>query len=422
MKFNLDAANDLMAKYKLDALLFIDPGSLKYFGYDLFFNSAKDWMLKPGGTNDCGVINFCLVPYKKNPVYIISAFSVSSIDDDILRDCDIVPYGPFINLSQIKNSLPEDKNNSNSKSGVEKNLYGLLSKVIYKDQMEALGYALAKYNLENSSIAIEQDCISNDLVINIKNKFSSASFYEGSELIRLIRMVKTPEEILIIQNCLEITEEALSKAVNSIKPRSAMKGLKEIYRNEAYKRNALYEHFFVFPKGMGMTDHDGYIIENNNIMGFDAGVISCGYTSDTGISVFFGQYSNKDLEIYKNLFELIETGVQAVKPGARCSQVFGKMAEKARGLKLPGNTYEGHGIGMSFREYPAINPNIGYEYNNGFENISSDFIIEKGMVINFETSYGVFGQKTFQVEKTVVVSCNGADSFTFQNRQEPVFI
>ena len=37
-----------------------------------------------------------------------------------------------------------------------------------------------------------------------------------------------------------------------------------------------------------MTDHDGYIIENNNIMGFDAGVISCGCTSDTGISVFFG--------------------------------------------------------------------------------------------------------------------------------------
>ena len=248
MKFNLDAANNLMAKYKLDALLFIDPGSLKYFGYDLFFNSAKDWMLKPGGTNDCGVINFCLVPYKKNPVYIISAFSVSSIDDDILRDCDIVPYGPFINLSQIKNSLPEDKNNSNSKSRVEKNLYGLLSKVIYKDQMEALEYVLAKYNLENSSIAVEQDCISNDLVNNIKNRFSSASFYEGSELIRLIRMVKTPEEVLIIQNCLEITEEALLKAVNSIKPGSAMQDLKEIYRNEAYKRDALYEHFLFSPK------------------------------------------------------------------------------------------------------------------------------------------------------------------------------
>ena len=41
MKFNLDAANNLMAKYKLDALLFIGPGSLEYFGYDLFLTAPR---------------------------------------------------------------------------------------------------------------------------------------------------------------------------------------------------------------------------------------------------------------------------------------------------------------------------------------------------------------------------------------------
>jgi len=419
MRFNLNTANDLMAKYKMDALLFIDPASLKYFGYDLFFNGAKDWMLKPGGTNDHGVINFCLVPYKKNPVYIISASTISSVDTDVTENCDILPYGPFIDLNQIKISSSESKNNKNN---IEKKLYGLLKKGIFKDQFEALGHALAKYNLEHSAIAIEQDCISDALISNIKSGFPLIRFHNGSEFIRLIRMIKTPEEISLIENCFRITENAFLKALNDIEPNTVLENLKNVFKNEIYRDDAIYEHFFIFPKGLGMTDQNGFVIEKNNVLGFDVGIISDGYISDTGMTVFFGQYQKDDLEIYKNLFEMIETGVQSVKPGVRCSSVYKKMVEKMSSYKFSGNTFEGHGVGMSFREYPAINSNIGYEYSNGFENISSDFIIEKGMVINFETSYNVFDQKTFQVEKTVIVTDKGADSFTFQNRQQPVFI
>ncbi|MBM3707721.1 MAG: M24 family metallopeptidase [Actinobacteria bacterium] len=422
MRFNLDAANDLMAKYKMDALLFIDPDSLKYFGYELFFNSARDWMLKPGGTNNYGVTNFCLVPYKKNPIYMVSAFSISSVDTYLADNYDILACGPFIDVNIIKNVSNADKNIAGNKNDIEKKIFELLKKGIFKDQLEALGHALSKYNLESSRIAVEQDCISDVLISNIKSRFSSVEFHNGSELIRLIRMIKTPEEIAVIENCLRITEEAFLKAVNSIKPKTTMKDLKVIFKSAIFKNDAQYEHFFIFPRGMGMTDNDRYIIEKNNILGFDAGVIYNGYTSDTGMTVFFGKYQDRDLEIYKNLYEMVETGIRSVKPGARCSHVYGEMVKKVSGFKFSGNTFEGHGIGMGFREYPAINPNIGYDYNNGFENISSDFIIEKGMVINFETCYNVFDQKTFQIEKTVMVTDSGAESFTFQNRQEPVFI
>jgi len=226
----------------------------------------------------------------------------------------------------------------------------------------------------------------------------------------------------LIENCFRITENAFLKALNDIEPNTVLENLKNVFKNEIYRDDAIYEHFFIFPKGLGMTDQNGFVIEKNNVLGFDVGIISDGYISDTGMTVFFGQYQKDDLEIYKNLFEMIETGVQSVKPGVRCSSVYKKMVEKMGSYKFSGNTFEGHGVGMSFREYPAINSNIGYEYSNGFENISSDFIIEKGMVINFETSYNVFDQKTFQVEKTVIVTDKGADSFTFQNRQQPVFI
>lgn len=419
MRFNLGEANNLMDKYKLDAILFLDPLSLKYFGYDLYCNSAREWMLKPGGTNNYGMINLCLLPYKKNPIYIINAFSLSSLSLEVISNYEILSFGPFV---QPKEKRQIFEHGSHSRNIMDNRIIGILNKGIFKDCIEALDYAIDKCNLKNSKLAIEKDCIDKELIHNIKSAFPFAYFYNGSELIRLIRMVKTVEEISIIEKCCQITEEAFLNTLNSIKEEPLLKDLKKKFQSEVEDQNSFYEHFFVFPKGLGMTEYDDYIIEKNNIMGFDAGVVYEGYTSDTGLTLFFGRSGKKDLETYKKLFDLIESGVQAVKPGVRCSQVFKRMLEKKDHYEFKDHSFEGHGVGLSFREYPAINSKIGYKYNIGFEDINSDFIIKKGMVINFETCLNFYNEKTFQIEKTIIVTESGSRSIEFQNRKEPVFL
>lgn len=119
---------------------------------------------------------------------------------------------------------------------------------------------------------------------------------------------------------------------------------------------------------------------------------------------------------------MIETGVSSVKSGISCSYIYKKMVKKMKSFNFSGSTFEGHGIGLRFREYPTINPNLGYNYINGFKSMSAEFVIEKGMVINFETSYSIFARKSFQIEKTVIVTDNGSRSLEFQKRQGPVFI
>lgn len=44
------------------------------------------------------------------------------------------------------------------------------------------------------------------------------------------------------------------------------------------------------------------------------------------------------------------------------------------------------------------------------------------MVINFELGAHYFNEKTFQIEKTVIVSDHSFKNLEFQNRIEPIFL
>ena len=198
--------------------------------------------------------------------------------------------------------------------------------------------------------------------------------------------------------------------------------IKKKYKEIVFKEDAVYEHFFIFPNGLGMNDNDSYIIENNKIMGFDAGIIYKKYISDAGLTLFNGQYNKNDLETYKKLFAIIESGVQKIKPGAKCLDIYKAMVETRDRYGLKNAFFEGHGIGLSFREYPVINGNIDYQFHDGFADRSANFTLEKNMVFNFELGMHIPNIKTFQIEKTFVVSENAYREFDFQNRSEPLFI
>ncbi|MHB8279494.1 MAG: M24 family metallopeptidase [Candidatus Humimicrobiaceae bacterium] len=415
MLFNLEVANALMEKYKIDGLLFIDPDSLSYFGYNFFFNSVKEWMLKPGGTSSHGVINFCFLPYKKKPIYILNAYNVSSLLTKEEEIGEVAVYSPFTNTDRVEKLVNDFKNPLDFK-------INQIFKNIFNNRLEALEYVLVKYNLKKSKIAIEQDGINVLLVDEIKNRFTCCKFFNGSEIIRLIRMIKTDDELDIMKECFSITEKAFIESLKLLKPNSNLGYLKNHFRYIIERNKAAYDHFFIIPNGLGIIEQDSYVIEENKIMGFDSGIIFDGYISDTGVTLFNGKYEKKYIEIYKKLIDIIESGIGLVRPGISCSKIYKEMVNKRNQCNLLNVIFEGHGVGRSFREYPVINGNLGNNYNNGFENISDDFTIEKNMVINFELCANYFNENSFQIEKTAIVTNNGCNNLEFQNRTEPVFI
>jgi Xaa-Pro aminopeptidase len=235
-------------------------------------------------------------------------------------------------------------------------------------------------------------------------------------------MIKTNNEIIILKKCSKITERALNKTVNNIENRSTINQLYRIFKKNIEHDNANFQHLSLMKKGIGMFDDNDCNFDSNMIIGFDAGAIYKNYISDTGLTIFKGEYLKSDLNLYKKLFCIMEEGLSEIKPGVSCIDIYNKMKSENNKLGLQNTIFEGHGIGLSFREYPLINENVDYTYNNGFEEKSANFIIAKSMVINIEVTYPVFTKKTFHLEKTVFVTDNGIDDISNLKRNLPMII
>ena len=122
-----------------------------------------------------------------------------------------------------------------------------------------------------------------------------------------------------------------------------------------------------------------------------------GYWCDCGNVVSYGKENStlrKYFEVVHNAYEYTK---QALKPGARCSDVF-RFAERAyleKGLVCP--HYIGHSIGSALNDMPKIVP-------------CDDRPVEAGMCFSMEP--GIYGEGVgLRIEKMLHVTENGCEEF-----------
>lgn len=413
MLYNLNCANELMEKYKIDALIATGNDTLKYFGYSNWFNEVKEWMLKPGGGESGGIANFCIIPYKKEPIYILEASSVSFLKG--LNKKNVFVYDEFRDLKEYDEKM-------RFRNKLDRRVKEIFDTEIFKDLLGALDFVFDKFDMLNSRLGLEEVGINCNLYLDIKKKFNKCDFKDASEIFRLIRMIKSPDELEILKQCLKITEKALLSSAESIKPGKLFGDINQYFKSLIEEKNAIFDHYVIFHNGFGVTDAKSYIFEEEKIIGIDAGIILNDYFSDTGLTIFTGRKENKDNETYKKLFNIIKTGFEAVKPGVLCSNIYEIMLEEQKKYGLDNSIVEGHGIGISFREYPVINGNLHYKYFDGFTERDADFIIERDMVFNIEVTDFLYSNKTFHIEITVCVKENGCEELIFHDREEPIYL
>jgi len=417
MPYNLDFANKIIKNYKLDALIATDVQTLKYFEFDFWVNSAKEWMFTPGGSNKNAINNFCIIQYNKKPVYVLVSSAAT-----FLKNFEKKISSEVI-LFQHFNDLDEKKNRLEFKNKKEQKISNIMIKDgIFENSISALCDTLKKLNLDSSRIGLEISGISKKALEDIKMNLRFCNIYKADELFRLIRMVKTKEELKIIKECSEITELALLKSIESIKSSESLSNAYLNYNKTIFEKSALFEHYTVFPYGLGLFDGRDYIIGNEMICGIDVGSVYKNYVSDTGLTLFIGNCGRNYYDEYKKILTVMEAGLNSVIPGDKCSKIYKSMGKKRNEYNLNNLLFGGHGIGLSFREYPIIKKELDFYYDDGFSKKSADFTIEKNMVFNIEaTNYG-FNEKTIHIEKTLFVADNGFEELKFQNRSKPLNI
>lgn len=228
----------------------------------------------------------------------------------------------------------------------------------------------------------------------------------ASAAVERARMVKDPDELRLIRASARLGASLFDRALEVLRPgvkesdvaaemeltarRSGAEGMSFPTIIASGARSAL-------PHGRA-TDK---VIAPGGFVVCDFGVILSGYCSDQTRTVWVGNASQGAQQAYEAVREAQQAAIDAVRPGARVSEVDSaarKVLRKA-GLGRYFTHSTGHGVGLEIHEAPRVA--AGQEQ-----------VLKPGMVITIEPGVYFPGKWGVRIEDMVAVTGDGCEVLT----------
>lgn len=217
-----------------------------------------------------------------------------------------------------------------------------------------------------------------------------------------MRIIKTVEEIKLIDEACRISLLALEETKNIIKPGTPENEVAAYLEWQMRKRGAeglAFETIVTSGKN-GATPHaktSAKKIADGEMITIDFGCKYSGYCSDITRTISVGKPSTKLKEIYSIVEESYEAGVKSIKLGQTAGSVDAasrKIIEDAGyGKYFTHST--GHGIGLEAHELPHVSP-------------SQNIKLKAGMVFTVEPGVYIPGVGGVRIEDCLAINESGA--------------
>ncbi len=396
----------------LDALIATSPVNITYFtDYFIWIDGLmKEYMVRPGGSADIAQ-GFALFPLEDEPALAVTGSMLAVNGADLwVRDLRISGD------SGLDWSLP-----AGPLSDRMDRIYDLLKgKPDYGTTTEALAGALDDRGLSGGTLGVEADGMTAARYAQLRQALPGARLLDCSNLIRLLRMVKTGDEIDRLEQAAEISEAAAMTAMEQASPGDNVQHVIHRFRAELGSRGADLDHFAFGVHGLGIATEPDFILGESEVEYVDWG---CRYRtcySDTGTTFAMEPLSDAMQERFDVLRASMDAGLAAIQPGANASTVQVAMQAVVDDAGLAMYPH-GHGVGMEVRDYPILAPDNGLRISDDCVDIPSDLSIEENMVLNVEAPLCLAGVGSLHLEQSVVVTDSGSRPLTHQQRDRPVF-
>lgn len=368
----------LMEENRLDALVLSTPENILYFSGFSSFNQKlfRDYEV------------YVVYPIDKSidPVLITGIGEADVVSTSNTRIKDVRFHGTFY-VEYRGRKL----------HNAEERLLTLLSGKTYKTASEALTDSLKERGLDKQSVGCDSDVVYG----NLTKSLPQTKLFNARSLTRLMRAVKTEEEVEKLGRAAEITEKAILRSAEILRAGVSVKEVAEAV--EAYVRQNGGQ-----PAAMVIGSHDNaafpnaspstHRLEKGDIVRYDIGIIYQNYYADLGRTAFVGEPSTELKNTYRALQRGLEAEKESIRPGVKASQLFNVAVETVRmnGLSHYRRHHCGHGIGLELYDVPIIRPD-------------DHTVVEEGMVLNIETPYYELGFGGIIIEDTLVVKGDGVE-------------
>jgi len=264
--------------------------------------------------------------------------------------------------------------------------------------------------LQIHSLGFEQADVTYETYITFKEMFQT-NLVPTKGIIEDLRMIKSDDEIAIMQAAAKIADDAFEHILNYMKD-----GVREIdiaNELEFYMRKlgATSSSFDIIvasgfrsalPHGIASTKE----IKTGELVTLDFGALYNGYCSDITRTVAIGSISDQLNEIYETVLTAQKHGVEHINPGMTGKEADALtrdiISDKGYGQYFGHST--GHGLGMEVHEGPGLS-------------IRSNTVLQKGMVVTVEPGIYIPDVGGCRIEDDIYLTDEGNKRLTFSNKE-----
>lgn len=412
MLFNKVRAEAYMEAADIDALLATSPVSITYLtDYSCWIDPLmKEYMMAPGASSDTGE-TYALYPRQGDPALVCSSalMAVNAID---LWVKDLRCYGaPGMDVSISAGDCGSDE---------ARVMESVATAPENSSASHALRAALKDRNMASATIGIEMDGLPGNRYQALCDALPHVKWKDCSNLLRVIRSVKTEDEIQRLTRAAEINELAAVEAFQLPKPGESIRKCINHFRRRVGEMGADMDHFAFGYRGMGIATEPDMILSDSFVEYVDWGCVYRQCYSDTGTTLAMAPLSNELDRRFQALRSCMDDSAAAIKPGMKASAVRAPMQAAIDRFGLTDMFPHGHGLGLEVRGYPIIVPDNGMFIKDDCINVHSDLPLEENMVINLEAPLFMPGVGSLHIEESYVVTATGYRALIPQARRQPV--
>lgn len=392
MLLNRERAYDVMEKYDIDAIIATMPENMTYL---TDYWSLTHRLIK-------ATQNFAVMTRKQD----LAPFIITSVGDmDLAADQEDCWTDNFLTYGNFFVERPQEAILSNTEERYQRLLDSSKSK---KDAVTALVECLANIGVAKGRIAIDEGNITPSAYSALKANFPKVEFIEGYQILREIRLIKTPTEVDRLERSAEIVESGVNNALKIIREGATEFEIWQTLFKKVIEEGALPSWPCVGVGVRGVLSnviHSAQPVSNGDLIRFDVGCVYKYYNSDMARTVVVGEANEKQRTYHHAIRTGMEKALEIVRPGIRASEIFKEAVGGVRDAGIPHyrRHHVGHGIGIEPYEPPLLTE-------------TSEDILEEGMVVNVETPYYEMGFGGVQLEDTIMVTADGYRPLTKSNR------
>lgn len=411
MLLNKPRALAYMRQCGLDALVATSPVNVQYLTdyYWWLDPISKEYMGNPGAPSDLAPL-YAVLTADGDASLVLNPLLAVNAADIWVRDIHV--YGSAsVESSTPPRHIPPDLTR----------FYDLLLAAPHNaTPLDAFIAILNQRGLQNARIGIEMEGVSTARRAAIQERVPNAVLLDCSNLLRIVRAVKSAKEIARLKRAAEISERAALGSLKQVRAGEPFSALVNRYRGEIGHAGAEFDHFAYTPRGLGIATEPEYVFQSDDVMYVDFGCLYRQYFSDSGLTLALSEPSVEVERLYQILRECVDAAVERAKVGALVSSVQAAMMETLHGYGSLVSYPHGHSIGLEVRDYPILVAANQRRIRDDCIDVSSDLALEADMVINLEASFFRPGLDSLNLEQTFRITLDGCKPLIAQERSHPL--